>query len=662
MDRPLDVLVITPTDDEFLVCESILYANWTKTDGRNHTFSPLKSEKIPLGAHDIYAFKVGRVDELMVGLLKIGVSGNLNAALECFSVIDVYRPKAVFLTGIAAGKSPEKDSDDRLIQRKVLVGDVVCNNQLIYSSYGKTLGKNTARSDAGKKKTALAASKPVQKKTKGLKNVKIAGYDFEYRKMRYDVVPHSFVTGTVARIIELDNGLESDSGEWQSLAKYVFRQFRSKTRKLRQWKSADHRWSPEDYPHTKEDRQGRPPKKSSYVHLVDIASGEMVLASDEFQAHLRRAVRATRGPEITVQAFEMEAYGIARICASKSIPFLTVRGVSDPGDGKKDPKQTRLKDADHLAAACLGAAYTRRIIRDPEVQKFLDKAPRSSDNLLMGVKPPIRCLDHKVGSGCPYDPPYRCLATDNHGTMAKVDGTKVDLVHVYEDLEPHRYSQFLAKLFGVGSAGGYVKYQVLLLYPYTGRETIDFCSVQGTQVPRTGRLTERADALAANRREVLKLMNHFLALEQYASGVDTCVERLILGDKVNLSNIDKQIYGALLGGDEGNPSRIKTYYVNLNDQNARNWIRDDVVLIRALAEDPDTAAAGPIAFRYSTKSKLLVIRGWPCPSAGGLATDERDFLSGLVRDWNDENNDWRRFAKPIEFGVVKPESKKFEAA
>jgi nucleoside phosphorylase len=667
MNSALDILIIAPTLDEFNVSRFVVLSK-VSANGTLITSELTPGQGVPTNADSNALFFVGEVHKRTVGVACLEGSGNLNAVLNSYQLLDTYRPRIVILVGIAAGKTPSLlITKDR--QNEILVGDVVYNGSVVYSAYGKTFGTPDIEGelDVLKRDKALTPDDwPL------VERAWLAGLRMEYREHERELnVSRLAPTKALADIVAAQPNRVAD---WQKMAKSAFGRLTDdseESRKLlREWATKKHVW-PFDRPDYT--------RSHARIHKADIASGEMVVASQAYQALFRHAVSIARGKDIIVRAFEMEAFGIARVCVEKHIPFITIRGISDPGDERKDVPTNILgeerrdapvdiphveKDCHHLAAACLSATFTKHVICSTDFDVWLGPQERPKGESRQKAVP-VKCLDSKSGTGCPTDPPYLCFGhylQGDAGTHLLQCSTQIELARVYEGLEPDEYSGFLSKLFDGDDEEP--RYHALLIYPYTARETVQICEklrlLPEGAVDDLGGAAKKLRELAPDLKRKFK---HFAKLHKYAEKArdrNIWVDRIVVGDDLVLDGEEEEILGAVLCGANDVPA-IRTYYLSKQLHREKIFIRDDVVLLRtaignldAFGQSPKSRNGSHLAFRYFERSEMLVVRGWECQAAGRSNGRKRDDLTGLVQKWEEEYtqedsqaNAWLGYATPI---------------
>jgi nucleoside phosphorylase len=201
---------------------------------------------------------------------------------------------------------------------------------------------------------------------------------------------------------------------------------------------------------------------------TDIASGELVVKSENFKKHIISSFPAAK-----IRMFEMEAYAISSICQSLGISFLTIRGISDYGDPEKN-------DQYRFIAISAATAFSLSLIRDGignriesiQIRRILSNPP---------------CLDPQGPAPCRYplirlELPIRKQVTHEciHFGLDFVSGHSSWLTRVYDDVRSSDYSLQLSNILPHFIDDE--NFSVVFLFPYSAFDLLDFLSSQHTDV------------------------------------------------------------------------------------------------------------------------------------------------------------------------------------
>lgn len=376
----------------------------------------------------------------------------------------------------------------------------------------------------------------------------------------------------------------------------------------------------------------------------DVASGELVVASDTYQKKVQE-----RFPAAGLNMFEMEAYAVASICDKFKTPFLTVRGVSDYGTTSKDSTE---KDAHRLCATLVSSAYVEAMVKCPD---FGDRIKSLVQNPARAVVP---CLLPKVLTPCPSK--QRCVDTGIQVDAAQ----RAYLTSAFENVTFHEYSTSLGKR--LREMNGYEK--VTFLFPYSPRDLLKIIGRKSDAVDLargvnkaiiayeqrvasgeetsdlSGEIASKLKQIAAIGRRHFK---HFITCEQVC---EQLVGGLLNGDRKLLPLYMSRI--VIVSDDTGIETSplnlLYTYF--LGEIVPTFWIRE-AELVNEVIDDitffEQHGAIPPVendsfnwlkAVRFFPKSRLLVATGWPCVASGLKEKGQRKLthISGLYRQWHDE--------------------------
>lgn len=256
--KPLDVLLIAALKEEKAALE-MWFPNYEET-----------AEKVDLDVE-----WVEYESRLSIGLYCIEKPGGVASGVRSSKVISAFRPKVVFLVGIAGG---DRYRDEEESVPLFSLGSVGYNRNIYYYSYGKA--------DPGSE---------------------------EFFRMKPLTLSGNPWLAKCAGAVQLT--------DWVPRAKAWFKKVDQ-----RQWRR-DYDIS-EDVPAQKWPSGGT---GSLLAHQADIASGELVINRPELKKEIK-----SHFPGAEPQMFDMEAYAVGEACNELEIPFLTVKAILDFADGQKN--------------------------------------------------------------------------------------------------------------------------------------------------------------------------------------------------------------------------------------------------------------------------------------------------------------------------------------
>lgn len=604
---PLDVLVVVPTMSELRVVQWLLFARVKWGEGTVDVLDmatggherPRQVMPLPSVTPD---FTAGRVGDLNVGLLGLGGAGNVRACSSAAPFVSLYKPAVVILLGIAAAASTK----DVPLAVSLVVGDVICNKSIYYYSFGKvteTVGQ------ARRRNASLRGAE---------RRLRKVGLSMEYRDaIHTHVVPDADLLQR-ARLPQVVR--------WHEVAKVWFSHIKTSPALYEALGGLDHPW-------INRERWSFPDiaQLSHDAKRVDIASGELVLASGSYQAMIDAAIRAKLA-DSAVSAFEMEAYGVASL-RHTGPRVLTVRGISDFGDGAKSLRGR--KDTSHLAATCLATAYLKAVLEGSTLTAITTEA-RAARKLRVRYGPHGgACLDHATPVACPHTPFHSCVTPGLLGedSLGGLPGRAVPLVRLFEEVEPAAYSDWLRRLLGALGGEEQTSWSALFLYPYSLEETVRFCEIAAFgQAAEDGvGLAERVKRVVAAETRIREAYPHFTMWEGGPGDGGTAklpVLRCLVGqaEVTEGDESSRQALFSVLFGDRVRRARLA----------APSWWGvppDDVTLLqrRSAGDDGNPWRA---AIRYISRSKLLVIQGWPCSEVRG-GSRHRKGLEVVATEWGE---------------------------
>lgn len=461
------------------------------------------------------------------------------------------------------------------------VGDVCYNEEVYYYSYGKIR--------AGRARPEIRAVPPVQRNDQLLR---------------------------CAKAID---------ARWADEAKSLFDECRESW--VLRFKYPEQRW----------------PAMRPVARTAQIASGELVVASEHYQQHVRSFFRAQ-----AVSVFEMEAYAIGKLSEDSGCQFITIRGVSDNGGAAKDHKSE--KDKDRLCATLVSAVFSKALLKQEAFKQLLSvsEPPRART---------VSCLHPRVSTVCPSE--RRCVDIGFAISLSK----NAPLTRVYEDVAPMSFSQDFARHIN----GDTALPSMTFFFPYSPVDLLRFFDrhLEGVAeylkplydwndnagkanwVPSTREQLAFGDALSNVARLARTRFPHFRACVEKCERLreemldDVHRERhvaqrmsriIVLPDleaKALRTNPLRDLYHSVLG------ENVPTFIVGLSNLRQQKLPVDDFTFFH------DESVAGPdqwlTTLRFFENSQLLIVSGWPCSSTGlDSKTDGLAHLRLLYRRWRDD--------------------------
>jgi nucleoside phosphorylase len=509
-----------------------------------------------------------------IGLHAFNGMGSLFAATQTAPLLHACRPKYVLLLGIAAGR-PFRAGGKRQ-GGGFNLGDVAYNKSIYYCSYGKVKGRKLPK---------IRAVTPIPQ------NEELARW---------------------VREIE-------QQGDWKNTARAWFNDSKNEWR--RQFSFPRQRW----------------PIYELKGHAADFGSGELVVASEDYQ----KAVRSQYGTaDITV--FEMEAYAVGSVCQALHIPFLTVRGISDHGKITKN-------DEYRLAAALAPSAIVDSLLKNSEIVAQIRKA----DFPLYQVHTP--CLLPKTPIPCPHDRSPESRKCIDLGITIR-SAQPALLTRALEHVEPPDYSRSLndrlKRLDGK-------RERVVFFFPYSAKATARWCvEEEGSDLfeelkeiiynpkyrehgtAEYSRIVELTEQIATIGR---RLYPHFQACEELC-------KRLRETRKINRDNLPRTISRVIITSEDLNEfahdpvNLIYSFLLGtetvptflMSDQHTKTKVRDDITFFENTNNHGDNLSFNWLkAVRFFPSSWLLLTTGWPCESSGEKTGGESTLvhMSGLYSEW-----------------------------
>lgn len=532
-------------------------------------------------------------DNLRIGLVNLGEMGNVASAIKAFEVLERVLPRSVVMVGLAGGYNPAEGSPT--LRR----GDVGVAHQIFYHSYGKV--KRKGRREIRDK---LEVTLP-EELVKWMKDERFS--DAAFRK-----------------------GVQDRVKEWWSDANACCE---------RKWLEA----VPND-----RDRKGykgqEPPTADIKVDTVNVSSGEEVIADAGRIQEIRDAHSVK-----DISLFEMESYGIGRVCHEFDIPFFLIKGISDYADapppwyrldqrlfksrrGKNDQSRWRaIAAASAVALELLKSGFRSKVVEPSK------PARPGADNLVGCLHPDGRVLCRYQDSEIRKADIRKCV---HPGPMLK-DCTAAWLCRTFEDITATGFSdqleESIRKLVGEENAVittffPYSARDLLLLFRRMGGNANDLAIVEDDSKSVADRVAALAHLILAIRPK----LTHFLAFdavckerairaEQFGRGQPQ-IARIVILDESGPHTVEEILadpcsaaFPLLLG------QHVPTYFVL-----AGRLIKDakactpDVTFIDHRLNRKDVGPAGEgqrnqrkygdlVALRFFEESNTLIVSGLvPC--------------------------------------------------
>ncbi len=550
--KPLDLLIITPLEDEEWACQR-WFKGATVASGENLRWMLHSSG-------------------LSIGLFSFHGMGSVVAAIKTAPLLQTYRPKNVLLLGIAAGQKFRGYSTHQ--GKGFNLGDVAYNNSIYYCSYGKIVGADSPR---------IRAVPPLG--------------------------PDEVLAGFVRDV--------GRGEEWKKIAKSWHDLGKD------EWQRSFN-FPPQEWP-----------QNDLRALSADVGSGELVVASEKYQATVR-----VQFPAADITVFEMEAYAVGKVCRDLGVPFLTIRGISDFGRVTKDDKY-------RLAAALAPSALVKALLDN---QGFVERILKGGFPLTNSHTPCLLPLT-KTPTPCPYEQTQDRKCVDLGITVHAAQPAL--LTRALEHVEPFDYSRSLNDRLGQLSRK---EERVVFFFPYSAEETVRWCAQKAKEqlISEFGEL--RHESLQGNNdqprivkviREIAeagrKLYPHFKACEGVCKDLmdnhqvtkaelPMFMSRVIITSQVLdrfECEIENLIYLFLLGTET-----VPTFL--MSDRLTRTKVRDDITFFESLEPKDDDGAFNWLkAVRFFPNSWLLLITGWPCGASGKKIGGEKKLvhISGLYSEW-----------------------------
>lgn len=594
----LDVLIVTALREErFLLDKQFVDLNPTSIAFKRDLFRVLRH----VG---------GR--ELRIGVADLGGMGNIWASAETVKLIEATCPRCVLLVGVAGGKMGLID-----------LGDVGYSTGVVYSSHGKlttnTLPELLDKRACSTVATRVAAAKKVRPllRNAGIAIDKLANTGIELRQVEEIDIHPLFASGAAAFA-------KKEPAAWKTTARKWYNDYREEFER-------EHR---EEYKTRRGKALRQEPFKAGQPNAEEaiIASGEFVIASDDFQRKVeqqynRRLRRTKRKQHINM--FEMEAYGVGWACRMRGVPFGIVKGVSDFAGGAKG---TEKRDTHRLTAIASASAFAAGLVEDEDFANAMFNVPHA---YMWDRRSCLWALDPRR---CVYAP--RLTERDVVGNMREcIRLEKPDLrnkqvlaTRVFEDVGSQEYSQCIEHALSDPDMSA------TLLFPYTPQELFAFLHNVGPTwrhqvekidvILRSGldpdKVREVVPLVLALGRDARREFKHFelcdiqckAMIEAGKSFYDIAnkVCRIVVvrdEDKAStLYGPASLIYPALLGVCV--PTLLADY-----EEIATKYIADEVTYFqRALNNVPAKSggAQATMSLRYVDRAKSLIVLG-RCSSA-----------------------------------------------
>ncbi|HMO03753.1 MAG TPA: hypothetical protein PKC67_03320 [Kiritimatiellia bacterium] len=374
------------------------------------------------------------------------------------------------------------------------------------------------------------------------------------------------------------------------------------------------------------------PDYNLFAMSSDVASGELVIASDTHQKYLQGEY-----PRAKLYLFEMEAYAVASACDKYKIPFLTVRGVSDDGTTSKDGDK---KDAHRLCATLVASSYVKAMVESPGLVDYIKQLNQNP------IRATVPCMLPKVFTPCPSK--YKCVDVGIHVDSAQ----RAHLTGAFENVTFNDYSTSLGKR--LNQMKGLEK--VAFLFPYSPKDLLRIIGKNSEARELVDNVWQSISSASSgnvisNLKQIAEIGRrqfwHFAACEEACKRLQDgplvndkgllpiYLSRIVVvsGERRLEDDILSLLYTYFLG------EVVPTFWIHESD--LATEVIDDITFF----EEPDQhlLQVNPDfnwlrAVRFFHKSRLLVATGWPCDASGLKQKGQKKLthISGLYRRWQDE--------------------------
>ena len=521
-------------------------------------------------------------DDLRIGLVNIGEMGNVASAVKAFEVLERILPRSVIMVGLAGGYLPQNETP---ILSK---GDVGIAEKIFYHSYGK-----------------VHPSKGIE-----IRNT----LNLNLERMNDISV---WINNTLLTDRFFSNNIIKRVSEWWKEDKFKKKDWLETIPKVDQKK------------YLKQDA----PTDPIQVKTVSISSGEVVI-NDET---LIQKIRATR-PVENITLFEMESYGIGKVCEKFKIPFLLVKGISDYAGGSETPNGKDGKD-DKSRWRAIAAASA--VVLELLSSQFREKVMGQTQPTRPGIKNIASCLSPNGKVVCRYpmgNCDYTIRKCINSGLQMQ-DTSPVWLCRVFEDVNAMIFSQKLTHaVIDIIKNESYIA----TFFPYSARDLL----LMLLALRKTTTTPEKINLLHVNwnspeQEHIIALKDlvnetrhnfmHFQVFDEVCKekNINSCegppkIARIIILDRFS-SDINtivndplSMVFPLLLG------SSVPTYFTMTDKLETLDACAPDITFIKhkSSQSDVENDYRGLVTLRFFAKSKTLIVSGLaPCELCAGTSQD-----------------------------------------
>lgn len=383
---------------------------------------------------------------------------------------------------------------------------------------------------------------------------------------------------------------------------------------------------------------------------ANYASGELVIASDEYQKHVLDFFRGRR-----IDMLDMESYAVRKICHENNISFLSVKGISDYAAGDKDDKY-------RFCAIAASSAFVKSIVED---RKFKEG--------ILNISPIQRrkdyCLHPNASIFCPYITP----SAESQRSSKKVHGCvnlEIDLdeskeewlTRVFEDIEPVFYSTKLSNyLPGIIERK---EARVTFFFPYSAKELLNFFLVHNGKAALKEKIRDvltmsenrnksdiHVEKQIANQIEKISHIvkddyRHFktsddiceslLKIQAYDETANCATRIIMVQDARRETILDEPlnvIYPCFLG------MSVPTFCTE-RENLERSFVASDITFLdRSISGSANSNKNGSdtiLAIRFLNRDRTLIVSGQTCRDVG---FENHRAMFRLLDDWNNHRMD-----------------------
>lgn len=574
----VDILLVTALEEEQFILNKKIFDNSLTEhfEGKKVSYS-----------------KIGKLN---IALADLGGMGNVWAMDSTIQLIDSLSPRFVILFGLAGGN-----------QKNTKLGDVVFSKEIFYSSFSKIKAKSSQsfllemvdKCSNQKKSIKRIVEKLIRANDNLLKNT-LTITEIEPRKAESISIEQIFINACLR-----NSNNNNDDAEWSLFAK---KQFYLYKKKFEKWAN--------NYPVQEPFENGLP-----IAFGAAIASGEAIIADNKYRDEIEQmynSVNLRNKQETKVLLFEMEAFGFAKACQLRNIPFGVIKGVSDYAGADKQSDQA---DKYRFAAITSASAFVLTLLEeDIFVNEVVTKFHRLWDR--------TACIwtDGKIQK-CGlltsnnhtektfFNPKREC--TEPQYAPQKIIKKQVLGSNLFEDIDTQDYSTWIANAMDDTNAN------ILLMYPYTTRELLAFlASSQNIDWQNEIKNIEKMSHETLTDSNNLELIN---AVKKLGGKGKSAYTHLSISDNLcakmiesnnNFAEIAKRICRIVFyrnDHDKNTPLKllhpaicgITVPTILASPKVAQDFFADEVTFIRISGKNGTITRC----LKYSEKSKLLILLG-----------------------------------------------------